>query len=80
MFQNAHRLHPRGATNRGICVDADGAMLGPECILVRRTPHGFRGIDRERALTLQKCLFDSPNGEDWLFKQTERITWSPIEK
>jgi hypothetical protein len=33
-------LHPRSREGRGIAVDADGAMLGPDCILVRRTRHG----------------------------------------
>jgi len=32
------RLHPRGRESRGVAVDADGAMLGPDCVLVRRTP------------------------------------------
>jgi len=40
------RLHPRGAACRGICVDADGAMLGPECVLVERTATGFSALDR----------------------------------
>jgi hypothetical protein len=31
--------------NPGICIDRDGAMLGPDCVLVGRTLHGFRSID-----------------------------------
>jgi hypothetical protein len=30
------RLHLRGAANRGICVDVEGAMLGPHCVLVNQ--------------------------------------------
>lgn len=67
------RLHPRGAATRGICVDRDGAMLGPECVLVQRTPAGFRSIDRDGALAVQKCAFDDDHDADWLFRQSQRI-------
>jgi hypothetical protein len=73
MFENMHRLHPRGAANRGICVDADGAMLGPACVLVRRTARGFRGIERGDAAMLQKCVLDPDREEDWLYRQSQRI-------
>ena len=46
MFETMQRLHPRGAANNGICVDRDGAMLGPACVLVERTLTGFHGIGR----------------------------------
>lgn len=67
------RLHPRGAANRGICVDADGAMLGPACVLVRRTARGFRAIERGEAAVLQKCVLGSEREENWLFRQSQRI-------
>jgi hypothetical protein len=73
VLDNMHRLHPRGPANRGICVDRDGAMLGPDCILVDRTQRGFRGIVRETASALQKCVLDSERDADWLFRQCERI-------
>src|ERR1700722_3954790 len=73
MFLNMRRLHPRGAANRGISVDADGAMLGPACVLVRRTSHGFRGIERGQASALQKCVFAADREPDWLFRQSQRI-------
>ena len=73
MLHDMRRLHSRGAANRGICVDADGAMLGPDCILVRRVARGFRAIERERASALQKCLLDAEHDGDWLFRQTQRI-------
>src|SRR5580693_564536 len=73
MLDNMRTLHPRGAANRGICVDAEGAMRGPDCVLVRRTPGGFRAIDRAAASTLQKCLLDTDRDDDWLFQQCRHI-------
>jgi hypothetical protein len=49
-------LHQRGAPNRDICVDVEGAMLGPACVLVSRASNGFRGIERDDASTVLKCL------------------------
>lgn len=77
MLQHMRRLHPRGAANRGICVDADGAMLGPDCVLVGRVGHteqGFRPLERERASAVQKCALNDAPGEDWLFRQCQRIS------
>src|SRR5580704_5793299 len=74
MLDNMRRLHPRGAANRGICVDAEGAMLGPDCVLVRRTTGGFRAIARGDAVALQKCVLGAGSDEDWLFHQCQRIT------
>ena len=73
MLDNMRRLHPRGAANRGVCVDAEGAMLGPASVLVRRTAQGFRGIAREDASTLQKRALRTTEDEDWLFRQCRRI-------
>ena len=67
------RLHPRGAANKGICVDADGATLGPDCVLVRRTSRGFRGIERDHADALQKCALAEGRDRDLLFRQSQRI-------
>ncbi len=53
MFDNLRRLSPRGPDNRGIAVDADGAMLGPDCVLVCRTAWGYRCIAPEQAAALQ---------------------------
>lgn len=41
-FPAMRRLHERGPNCRGLAVDADGVMLGPDCVLVRRTPVGYR--------------------------------------
>src|SRR5579864_8481382 len=67
------RLHPRGAACRGICVDVDGAMLGPNCILVERTTTGFRAISRDEAASLQKCFSSLCRDADWLHRQCEHI-------
>ncbi|MBV8779235.1 MAG: hypothetical protein JO258_18725, partial [Alphaproteobacteria bacterium] len=72
MLQTMHQLYPRGAANRGICVDAEGAMLGP-MVLVSRTGRSFRAIDRDKAFMLQKCLPHFDRDRDWLFHQCQRI-------
>jgi hypothetical protein len=70
MLDNMRRLHPRGAANIGICVDAHGAMLGPHCALVERTPRGYRAISQQDASTLQKTIFTAADRDnDWLFRQ-----------
>lgn len=73
MIANMRRLHPRGAVGSGICVDVEGVTIGPDCVLVRRTSHGYNSIDREDASALQKCLFDAMSDQDWLFRQCKRI-------
>lgn len=40
------RLHPRGRASRGIAVDADGAMLGRDCVPVRRVARHRSGAAR----------------------------------
>jgi hypothetical protein len=67
------RLHPRGPANPGIVVDAEGVMLGPDCVLVRRTAQGYRSIARDEAVALQKCLSADTGNADWLFGQCRRI-------
>src|SRR5262249_15492345 len=73
MFDSMRRLHPRGAANRGVSVDAAGAMLGPNCTLVNRSPRGYRPISRTHAASLQKPLLDTDRDPDWLFEQCARI-------
>jgi hypothetical protein len=73
MFEHMRQLHRRGAANRGICVDADGATLGPECILVHRSAKGYRGIGRDEAEVLQQVVLDDDREPDWLFQQSRRI-------
>jgi hypothetical protein len=73
MFGRMRRLHPRGAAARGIVVDADGAMLGPDCVLVRRTPRGCRVLPPDAARVLQAALLGERADPDWLFDQCLRI-------
>src|SRR5580658_10153008 len=69
VFETMYRLHPRGAANRGVCVDADGAMLGPDWPLVERTSAGYRVASRE----IQKALRIVRESPDWLYEQGQRI-------
>lgn len=72
MLYDMRRLHPRGAANRGICVDAGGAMAGPDSVLVQRSPQGYRGLDRRAAAAVQSLLLKGLEPE-WLYAQTRRI-------
>lgn len=67
------RLYPRGDANAGVCVDADGAMLGPSEVLVERTSIGFRPAQFDRVAMLQRNLSATRDEPDWLFRQCERI-------
>jgi hypothetical protein len=67
------KLHSRGRANPGLAVDAEGAVLGPDCVLVCRTAEGYRCIARDEAVALQKCLSADPSNADWLFGQCRRI-------
>jgi hypothetical protein len=73
VFDNMRRLYARGAENRGLAVDADGAMLSPDCTLVRRTARGYRCISREEGAVLQQFLFGETKQPDWFFEQCRRI-------
>jgi hypothetical protein len=68
-----YRLHPRGAANRGVCVDADGAILGPDWSLVKRTSAGYRVAPRDAARDIQKVLLIDRESPDWLYAQGQRI-------
>ena len=48
-------------------------MLGPDCVLVHRTPGGFRGLARNDAARLQKCALNADCDAEWLFRQSQRI-------
>jgi hypothetical protein len=73
MYQVMRRLHPRGTASTGITVDPDGAMLGPDCILVRRAADGYRCVSRGEAGALQEFLFGDGMGSGWFFGQCRRI-------
>jgi hypothetical protein len=48
-------------------------MLGPEWVLVRRSPRGFAALERDDAANLQKCVLCGGRDPDWLFRQSQRI-------
>ena len=67
------RLHSRGAANRGVAVDADGAMIGPDCALVERTASGYRAAEREPVRGVQRILDLDRDDPNWLYAQSQRI-------
>lgn len=73
MIRDMRRLYPRGAANRGVCVDAEGAALGADYALVSRISGAYRPIGRSDAAALQKCFFDDDRDADWLFRQCQCI-------
>lgn len=73
MIRDMRRLHPRGAATKGICVDVEGATLGPGCMLVRRTSSGYYAVDRREAIAIQKSTFGGTDDTDWLFRQCQHI-------
>jgi hypothetical protein len=73
MFETMRRLHSRGPAGRGIVVDREGAMVGPDCILVRHTARGYRCLARDAAAQLQDFLLGDGSEPDWLFRQCRRI-------
>jgi hypothetical protein len=73
VLETMYRLHPRGAANRGVCVDAEGAMLGPDCVLVQRAQKGYRAAPRGVMRDIQDCLIERGANADWLYQQSRRI-------
>ncbi len=73
MYEVMRRLHPRGTASTGITVDPDGAMLGPDCVLVRPTAAGYRCIGHSEAEALQEFLFADGAELGWLFGQCCQI-------
>src|SRR5829696_4721433 len=73
MIATMRRLHARGSESRGVVVDRDGAMLGPDCVLVRRTQSGFRCLAPEEAAAIQAAILGPDREPGWLFDQTRRI-------
>jgi hypothetical protein len=56
-FAEMRRLYERGANARGLVVDAEGVMLGPNCALVERTSDGYRRINAAALDKLVKTAF-----------------------
>jgi hypothetical protein len=55
-FATMRRLHERGPQSRGLAVDAEGVILGPDCILVRRTPAGYRSANPNEIARLTRSV------------------------
>lgn len=73
VFATLRGLGARGPQSRRVVVDADGAMLGPDCVLVRRTSAGYRCISFDEAARIQNVLRHQFETPDWLFWQCCRI-------
>jgi hypothetical protein len=50
-------LHTRGPRARGLVVDADGVMLGPDCQLVTRTAAGYSAATQAQLTWLLRTTF-----------------------
>lgn len=57
-FSRMRRLHERGPECRGLAVEAEGVMLGPECTLMRRTTAGYRRADDAEIALVTLAAFD----------------------
>ena len=51
------RLHERSTRARGLVVDTEGVMLGPDWVLARRTPAGYRCAGAEEIDLLRRLAF-----------------------
>jgi hypothetical protein len=74
MYEVMRRLHSRDTASTGITVDPDGAMLGLDCIFVRRTADGYRCVSHGEAGALQEFLFGDDMEPGWFFEQCRHIT------
>jgi restriction endonuclease fold toxin 5 of polymorphic toxin system len=58
-FATMRQLYPRGAHCQGLAVDAEGVMLGPDCVLVHRLPGGgYRSARPDAIAHLARAVFD----------------------
>ncbi len=56
-FARMRRLHQRGPRSRGLVVDRDGVALGPNAVLVRRTPSGYRCVETRDVERVTRTVF-----------------------
>src|SRR5260370_18735821 len=53
------QLYERGPHCQGLAVDAEGVMLGPDCVLAHRLPGGgYRSASPEAIAALARTVFD----------------------
>ncbi len=58
-FATMRQLYERGPHCQGLAVDAEGVMLGPDCVLVRRLPGGgYRSAGPDAVALLARTVFD----------------------
>jgi hypothetical protein len=58
-FATMRQLYERGPRCQGLAVDAEGVMLGPDCVLVHRLPGGgYRSARPEGVAALARAVFD----------------------
>lgn len=63
-------------------------MLAPDCVLVRRTPSGFRCLAPDEAAAIKAAILGPGSEPDWLFEQTRRTSrasrpatrWRPMDR
>ena len=48
-------------------------MLGPDCVLVRRSTSGFRCLGAGEARAIQAAILGNGHDPEWLFEQCGRI-------
>jgi len=78
VYETMRRLNVRGPASRGVVVDAEGAMLGPDCTLVRRTAAGYRCVHPASAAAIQKTVFGAgAQDPDRLFVLSRGIAKAP---
>jgi hypothetical protein len=58
-FATMRQLYERGPRCQGLAVDAEGVMLGPDCVLVHRLPGGgYRSARPDAIAHLARAVFD----------------------
>jgi hypothetical protein len=70
-----HGCAPRngGGDSRGLAVDIEGAALGPDFVLVRRTPGGCRCADRDEIATTLRAVYGTDRDAAAIFAGACRI-------
>lgn len=74
LFAEMRRLHDRGPMARGLVLDADGVMLGPNCVLIARTKTGYRRIDAAGLDRVLKTTFGTDHRLQRFSVVLDRIT------
>lgn len=73
-FSTMRRLHARGPAARGLVVDNDGVMLGPDCVLVWRQGGEYRRTSDETLERVQQFAFGNSAATERLPVALDLIT------